>query len=173
MEPNLKLENLLLPLNRSTEDSFIQGYFWPKVKYSQIPARWSLNLRLKQSTQLYTGLLLTGICECIYLGSRLTLHKWVLSASIKLLQWFWNWTFLSSKSLSKGMEISHKAGMVYKSLNYVAPDYLSSKFILHSDIFNSYKLRDSENKLAVPLPWTNNTIEIASATVRGAVLWNN
>ena len=71
------------------------------------------------------------------------------------------------------MEISHKAGMVYKSLNYVAPDYLSSKFILHSDIFNSYKLRDSENKLAVPLLWTNNTIEIASATVRGAVLWNN
>ena len=71
------------------------------------------------------------------------------------------------------MEISHKAGMVYKSLNYVAPDYLSSKFILHSDIFNSYKLRDSENKLAVPLPWTNNTIEIASATVRGAILWNN
>ena len=63
--------------------------------------------------------------------------------------------------------------MVYKSLNYVAPDYLSSKFILHSDIFNSYKLRDSENKLAVPLLWTNNTIEIASATVRGAVLWNN
>ena len=71
------------------------------------------------------------------------------------------------------MEISHKAGMVYKSLNYLAPDYLSSKFILHSDIFNSYKLRDSENKLAVPLLWTNNTIEIASATVRGAVLWNN
>ena len=50
------------------------------------------------------------------------------------------------------MEISHKAGMVYKSLNYLAPDYQSSKFILHSDIFNSYKLRDSENKLAVPLP---------------------
>ena len=46
------------------------------------------------------------------------------------------------------------------------------KFTLHSDIFNSYKLRDSENKVAVPLPKTNNTIEIASATV-GAVLWNN
>ena len=70
------------------------------------------------------------------------------------------------------MEISHKAVMVCKSLNYLATNYLSSKFILHSDIFNSYKLRDSENKLAVPLPKTNNTIEIASATV-GAVLWNN
>ena len=70
------------------------------------------------------------------------------------------------------MEISHKAVMVCKSLNYLATNYLSSKFILHSDIFNSYKLRDSENKVAVPLPKTNNTIEIASATV-GAVLWNN
>ena len=70
------------------------------------------------------------------------------------------------------MEISHRAVMVYISLSYCAHDYLSSKFILHSDIFNSYKLRDSENKLAVPLPKTNNTIEIASATV-GAVLWNN
>ena len=57
--------------------------------------------------------------------------------------------------------------MVYKSLKYLAPDYLSLNFILHSDIFNSYKLRDSENKLVVPLPRTNNTIEIASATVGG------
>ena len=65
------------------------------------------------------------------------------------------------------MEISHRAVMVYKSLSYCAHDYLSSKFILHSDIFNCYKLTDFENKLAVPLPRTNNTIEIASATVGG------
>ena len=70
------------------------------------------------------------------------------------------------------MEMSHKAVMVCKSLNYFAANYLSSKFILHSDIFNRYKLTDFENKLAVPLPQTNNTIEIASATVE-AVLWNN
>ena len=44
--------------------------------------------------------------------------------------------------------------MVYKSLNYLAPDYMSSKFILRSDVFNSYNLRDSENKVAVPLPRT-------------------
>ena len=62
------------------------------------------------------------------------------------------------------MEISHKAVMVYKSLNYRALDYLSSNFILHSDIFNRYKLKDFENKLAVPLPRTNNTIEVASST---------
>ena len=65
------------------------------------------------------------------------------------------------------MEISHKAVMVYKSLNYLATNYLSSKFSLHNNIFNSYKLRDSENKLAVPLPQTSNAIEIASATVGG------
>ena len=47
-----------------------------------------------------------------------------------------------------------KAVMVYKSLNYLAPDYMSSKFILRSDLFNSYNLRDSENKLAVLLPRT-------------------
>ena len=42
--------------------------------------------------------------------------------------------------------------MVYKSLNCLVPDYMSSKFVLRSDLFNSYNLRDSENKLAVPLP---------------------
>ena len=40
--------------------------------------------------------------------------------------------------------------MVYNSLNCLAPDYMSSKFILRSDIFNSYNLRDSENKLLFP-----------------------
>ena len=50
----------------------------------------------------------------------------------------------------------NKAVMVYKSLNCLAPDYLSSKFIQRNDIFNSYNLKDqSKNKLAV---------EIASAT---------
>ena len=39
-----------------------------------------------------------------------------------------------------------KAVMVYKSLNCLAPDHMSSKFIPRSDLFNS------ENKLAVPLP---------------------
>ena len=48
-----------------------------------------------------------------------------------------------------------KAVMVYKSLNCLAPDYMFSKFILRSDLLNSYNLRDSENKLTVPLPRTN------------------
>ena len=61
--------------------------------------------------------------------------------------------------------------MVYKSLNCLAPDYLSSKFIQRSEIFNSYNLRDSKNKLAVLLPHTNYYRN--SFCYRWAVLWNN
>ena len=59
------------PLKRSTEDAFIQGQSRPEVKYSHIQARRCLNLSLKQQAQSYTGLLLTGICEYIYLESKL------------------------------------------------------------------------------------------------------
>ena len=45
--------------------------------------------------------------------------------------------------------------MVYKSLNGLSPDYLFCKFIPRSDINNFYDLRNSANKLAVPLPRTN------------------
>jgi len=45
--------------------------------------------------------------------------------------------------------------MVYKSLNGLTPNYLSSKFILRGDVITSYNLRDSENKLAIPLPRSN------------------
>ena len=50
--------------------------------------------------------------------------------------------------------------LVYKSLNGLAPNYLSSKFIQRSDIITS---SDSENKLAVPLPPAPITIKIVSA----------
>ena len=46
-----------------------------------------------------------------------------------------------------------KALMVYKSLNGLVPEYLSSKFLKRSGM--RYSLRDSENKLLVPLPRTN------------------
>ena len=53
---NSPVSNLLRPLNRSTEDSFIQGQPRPKVKCSQITSRKCLNLSLKQQKQLYTSL---------------------------------------------------------------------------------------------------------------------
>ena len=53
---------------------------------------------------------------------------------------------------------------------FIRPDYMSSKFILHSDLLNSHNLRDFENKPAVSLPRTNNYIN--SFCHSGAVLWN-
>ena len=44
--------------------------------------------------------------------------------------------------------------MVYKSLNGLTPNYLSSKFIQSSD-YLTYNLRDSDNKLAIPLSCAN------------------
>ncbi|CAH3163566.1 unnamed protein product, partial [Porites lobata] len=42
--------------------------------------------------------------------------------------------------------------MVYKSIHGLAPDYLGSLFMKYNPPYN---LRNSENKLAVPLPRTN------------------
>ena len=64
-----------------------------------------------------------------------------------------------------------KAAVVYKSLNGLAPNYLSSKFIQRSDVITSYNLRDSDNKLAIPLPRTNYYKN--SFGYSGAVLWNS
>ena len=64
-----------------------------------------------------------------------------------------------------------KAEMVYKSLNGLAPNYLFSKFIQRSDVITSYNLRDSDNKLAIPLPRTNYYKN--SFGYSGAVLWNS
>ena len=64
-----------------------------------------------------------------------------------------------------------RAQMVYKPLNGLAPNYLSPKFIQRSDVITSYNLRDSDNKLAIPLPRTNHYIN--SFAYSGAVLWNS
>ena len=83
-------------------------------------------------------------------------------------------SILSNELGWKNLETQHlinKAVMVYKSLNCLAPDYLPSKFIQRSDIFISYNIRDSESKLAVPLPRTNYYRN--SFCYSGAVLWNN
>ena len=44
--------------------------------------------------------------------------------------------------------------MFHKSLNSLAPNYLHSKFIQMSYVITSYNLRDSDNKLSIPLPCT-------------------
>ena len=60
--------------------------------------------------------------------------------------------------------------MVFKSLNGLAPEYLSSKFIARSHT-TSYTFRDSVNELTIPQPRTNYLRN--SFRYSGAVLWNN
>ena len=55
------------------------------------------------------------------------------------------------KNLSNQEQIQ-RVTMVYKSLYGLALEYLSSKIEMRA---NAYNLRDSENKLNVPLPRTN------------------
>ncbi|CAH3125849.1 unnamed protein product [Porites lobata] len=59
--------------------------------------------------------------------------------------------------------------MVFKALNDRAPDHLSSMFTERST--SGYVLRDSTNKLNVPLPRTNYLKR--SFSYRGATLWNS
>ena len=58
-----------------------------------------------------------------------------------------DWRDLSTQFLTQ------KALMVYKSLNGLVPQYLSSKFVKRNE--TRYSLRDSVNKLFVPFPRTN------------------
>ncbi len=60
--------------------------------------------------------------------------------------------------------------MVYKSLNCLAPDYMHSMFV-NRDSVSPYSLRNTENKLAVPMPRTNDLKN--SFSYRGAVIWNS
>ena len=60
---------------------------------------------------------------------------------------------LGWKKLASQRRIT-KAIMVYKSLNGVVPGYLSNMFVDRNSIIN-YALRDTSNKLALPLPRTN------------------
>ena len=46
---------------------------------------------------------------------------------------------------------SHMATVVYKSLNRLVPEYLQLKFVYRN---SQYSLRDSINRLALPLPRT-------------------
>ena len=60
--------------------------------------------------------------------------------------------------------------MVFKSLNGLTPEYLSELFVNRSDV-TEYLLRDSVNKLAVPLLRTNFLKN--SFSYSGAVLSNS
>ena len=76
----------------------------------------------------------------------------------KLLRW---------KNLTSQQQIQ-RVTMVYKFLHGLGPEYLSSKFERREIAHN---LRDSENRLVVPLPRTN--CYKNSFSYSGAILWNS
>ena len=59
--------------------------------------------------------------------------------------------------------------MVYKSLSYLVPGYLSLKFVKRYE--TRYSPRDSVNKLIIPFPRTNFIKN--SFSYSGAVVWNS
>ena len=63
-----------------------------------------------------------------------------------------------------------KAIMMFKILNGQTPDYLSNKFIFRNDT-TSYRLRNSEMRLALPQPRTDYVRK--SFSYSGAALWNS
>ena len=75
--------------------------------------------------------------------------------------------FLRWKNLARQQEI-HKATMMSRCLHGLAPEYLCSKFTWRD---SAYDLRDSENKLNVPLPRTYYYRK--SFSYIGATLWNS
>ena len=74
---------------------------------------------------------------------------------------------LGWKNLASQQQIQ-RATMVFKSLHGLAPDYLYAKFERRE---TAYNLRDSENRLNVPLPHTN--CYQNSFSYSGATLWNS
>ena len=58
--------------------------------------------------------------------------------------------------------------MMFKSMNGLIPEYLQSLF---SQRLSVYNLRDSEEKLTLPIPSTNYLKR--SFSYSGAMLWNN
>ena len=62
------------------------------------------------------------------------------------------------------------AAMMYKFLRGMTPEYLTSRFVFRNGI-TSYRLRNTENKLALPQPRTNYLKK--SFSYSGAGLWNS
>jgi len=75
-----------------------------------------------------------------------------------------NWVKLDRERLED------KSVMMYKIVNNMVPDYLSSHFIFLSDTL-TYNFRDSDCSLAIPQPCTNYCKR--SLSYSGAVLWNS
>ena len=70
----------------------------------------------------------------------------------------------------KHQRLVSTAIMMYKTLHGMTPEYLRSRFVSRDDI-TMYRLRNTENKLALPQPRTNYLKK--SFSYSGAGLWNS
>ena len=70
----------------------------------------------------------------------------------------------------KYQRLESAAIMMYKSLHGMTPEHLSSRFVSRNDV-TSYRLRNTENKLALPQPRTNYLKKRFSYS--GVGLWNS
>ena len=86
------------------------------------------------------------------------------NSDIDELFWVLGWRKL------KYQRFESAAVMMYKSLHEMTPEYLSSRFVFRNDI-TSNRLRNTENKLALPQPRTNYLKK--SFSYSGARLWNS
>ena len=75
-----------------------------------------------------------------------------------------------SKTIIKYQRSESTAVMMYTSLHGMTPEYLTSRFVFRNDI-TSYRLRNTENKLALPQPRTNYLKKSFSYSRAG--LWNS
>ena len=85
-------------------------------------------------------------------------------SNIDELFWAMGWRKLKYQRLESA------AVMMYTSLHGMTPEYLSSRFVFRNDV-TSYRLRNTENKLALPQPRTNYLKK--SFSYSGAGLWNS
>ena len=65
----------------------------------------------------------------------------------------------------------HKCVLMYKSLNNIAPDYLTERFMKVSETHNR-QLRSADNDL-LKVPYSRTKYYDNSFTVSGAKLWNS
>ena len=70
----------------------------------------------------------------------------------------------------KYQRLESAAIMMYKSLHGMTTEYLSSRFVSRNDV-TSYRLMNTENKLALPQPPTNHLKK--SFSYSGAGWWNS
>ena len=73
-------------------------------------------------------------------------------------------------TILRNQRLFAKAIKMFKILNGETPDYLSNKFIFRNDT-TSYRLRNSEMRLALPQPRTDYVRK--SFSYSGAALWNS